>query len=110
MDPAHLVSPPRAHPSGSAEGGHLDEASLLHHHRRYASVVQEPWFMMLVATALVVVLFGTAGATIFLRHRHQMRSSKAIGHTSGKFNGSYFRKLIFIYEKHNKSSSHSNGQ
>lgn len=86
MDPAHLVSPPRAHPSGSAGGGGLDDdGSLLHHHRRYASVVQEPWFMMLVATALVVVLFGTAGATIFLRHRHQLRSAKAIGHMNGRF-------------------------
>lgn len=82
MDSAHLVSPPRAHPSGSAS---LDDGSLHHHHhRRYPSIVQEPWFMMLMATVLIVVLFGTAGAMVFLRHRHQLQSAKTIGHLSGK--------------------------
>lgn len=79
MDPAHLITPPRAHPSGSASG--MDE------HARQQTVVQEPWFMILIATMLLVVLFLAAAAMLFFRRRHQI--TKEIGHLSGEFSEFY---------------------
>lgn len=108
MDPAHLISPPRAHPSGSANGGGIgiDENHQRRHHGHATGdgsgvngsgssssstsnyYVNEPWFMMLVSTMLVVVLLSTAAAAVFLRSRHThlhhgSRSGKALGHLSG---------------------------
>lgn len=99
MDPAHLISPPRAHPSGSANGGGIDENHQRRHHGgdvgdagsgNGVGYVNEPWFMMLVSTMLVVVLLSTAAAAVFLRSRHThlhhgSRSGKALGHLSGTY-------------------------
>lgn len=75
MDPAHLISPPRAHPSGSASG------SVEEHQHRKKTVVQEPWFMILIATMLLVVLSIAAAAMLFFRRRHQI--TKELGHLNG---------------------------
>ncbi|XP_037046753.1 roundabout homolog 2 [Bradysia coprophila] len=72
MDPTHLITPPRAHPSGSASG--MDE------HHRHQSLVHEPWFMILIAIMLLVVLFSTAAVMLFFRRRNQI--TKQIGHLS----------------------------
>lgn len=74
MDPVHQIIPPRAHPSGSANGS-IDE------HPRQKTVVQEPWFMILVATMLLVVLFLAAAAMLFFRRKHQI--TKEIRHLTG---------------------------
>lgn len=73
MDPTHLITPPRAHPSGSASG--MDE------HHRHQSLVHEPWFMILIAIMLLVVIFSTAAVMLFFRRRNQI--TKQIGHLSG---------------------------
>ncbi|KAJ6643323.1 Roundabout like 2 [Pseudolycoriella hygida] len=72
MDPTHLITPPRAHPSGSANG--MDE----HHHHQ--SLVHEPWFMILIAIMFLVVIFSTAAVMLFFRKRNQI--TKQIGHLS----------------------------
>lgn len=79
MDPAHLISPPRAHPSGSASGS-VGTSTLDERHRQQ-TVVQEPWFMILVATMLLVILFLAAAGMLFFRRRHQI--TKEIGQLTG---------------------------
>lgn len=79
MDPSHLVTPPLAHPSGSANG--LDD----HHQQRKQpqNLMHEPWFIALIS--LVVLLFSfiaTVGMIFFHRRRHQI--TKEIGHLNGK--------------------------
>lgn len=74
MDPVHLISPPRAHPSGSINGY---EGSYRGH-----SIMHETWFMIIVATALLVILISAIiGAFFFFRKRHQM--TKDMGHLPG---------------------------
>lgn len=81
MDPTHLITPPRAHPSGMGVASGMDE------HHRHQSLVHEPWFMILIAIMLLVVLFSTAAVMLFFRRRNQI--TKQIGHLSGN--------LIFLY-------------
>ncbi|XP_055837624.1 roundabout homolog 2 isoform X2 [Episyrphus balteatus] len=99
MDPAHLISPPRAHPSGSMNGitgpsgngiggsggidGHgmdpLDDIAATTH-RKSTNVVHETWFMALVITMLVAILISAAAAMLFFKRRHQL--TKELGHLS----------------------------
>lgn len=72
MDPTHLVTPPRAHPSGTANG--VDE------HQR---IVHVPWFIGLSVTVLLLLCFVAVVALIFFRRRHQI--TKEIGHLNGNF-------------------------
>lgn len=72
MDPTHLVTPPRAHPSGAANG--VDE------HQR---IVHVPWFIGLSVTVLLLLCFVAVVALIFFRRRHQI--TKEIGHLNGNF-------------------------
>lgn len=77
MDPSHLVTPPRAHPSGS---GDLDDP---HQQRKQAhNVFREPWFIVLVS--IIVLLFSSLAtvATVVFRRRHKMK--KEIGHLNGE--------------------------
>lgn len=78
MDPAYLISPPRAHPSGSLSG--IDESSSSIH--RKSNVMQETWFMALVVTTLLAILISAATVMLFFRRRHQL--TKELGHLSGK--------------------------
>lgn len=104
MDPAHLVHPPRAHPSGShssitghsangVEGGHFgyhpngaalppDDAATTTTQRKSTNVVHETWFMALVITMLLAILISAAAAMLFFKRRHQL--TKELGHLSGK--------------------------
>lgn len=103
MDPAHLVHPPRAHPSGShssitghtgpGEGGHFayhpngvagmpDDAATTTTQRKSTTVVHETWFMALVITMLLAILVSAAAAMLFFKRRHQL--TKELGHLSGE--------------------------
>ncbi|CAD7078040.1 unnamed protein product [Hermetia illucens] len=77
MDPAHLISPPRAHPSGSLSG--IDDSSSSTTHRK-SNVVHETWFMALVITMLLAILISAAAAMLFFKRRHQL--TKELGHLS----------------------------
>jgi hypothetical protein len=60
MDPAHLISPPRAHNSMSGVDGYRDH-----------NFIHETWFMIFVVLALLVILtFTIVGVVVFLRKRH----------------------------------------
>ena len=99
MDPAHLVHPPRAHPSGShsghsGDGGHYghhpnsmmpDDAATTTTQRKSNTVVHEPWFMALVVTMLLAILALAAAAMLFFKRRHQL--TKELGHLSGELQG-----------------------
>lgn len=74
MDPAHLITPPRAHPSGTATGS--DEP------HRQPNIVNQTWFLILVVAMLFVILLSAAAAMMFFRRRHQL--TKELGHLSGK--------------------------
>lgn len=74
MDPSHVISPPRAHPSGSASA--TDE----NHKRR--DLVHETWFMVLITAMLLIILISTAAAMLFFRRKHQL--TKELGHLSGE--------------------------
>ncbi|XP_055387445.1 roundabout homolog 2 [Condylostylus longicornis] len=98
MDPAHLISPPRAHPSGSLNGagpngitgsnsnsnginninGINDDTTATH--RKSSNVVHETWFMVLVITMLLAILISAAAAMMFFKRRHQL--TKELGHLS----------------------------
>lgn len=79
MDPSHLVTPPRAHPSGSANG--LDD----HHQQRKQpqNLIHEPWFIVLISIVVLLFSFIATVGMIFFRRRHQ--STKEIGHLNGMF-------------------------
>ncbi|XP_037954600.1 protein sax-3 isoform X2 [Teleopsis dalmanni] len=95
MDPAHLVHPPRAHPSGThngipghSEGGHFayhpngmpDDAATTTTHRKSTTVVHETWFMALVIIMLLAILISAAAAMLFFKRRHKL--TKELGHLS----------------------------
>lgn len=88
MDPTHLITPPRAHPSGNLASGMDDH--------RHQSLVHEPWFMILIAIMLLVVLFSTAAVMLFFRRRNQI--TKQIGHLSGNliFFFRFFTALLYF--------------
>lgn len=73
MDPAHLISPPRAHPSGISSGESIHGESILN----------ETWFMIAIVTVLVVFLVSTAFTLRFL-YRRRKNLSKGLQHLSGK--------------------------
>lgn len=79
MDPNHLVTPPRAHPSGSADS--LDD----HHQQRKQpqSLIHEPWFIVLISIVVLLFSFIATVGMIFFRRRHQI--TKEVGHLNGKF-------------------------
>lgn len=77
MDPSHLVTPPRAHPSGS---GDIDDQ---HQQRKQSqSLIHEPWFIVLISIVVLLFSFIATVGMIFFRRRHQM--TKEIGHLNGK--------------------------
>lgn len=73
MDPAHLVSPPRAHPSGISSGESIHGDSILN----------EPWFMIAIVIVLVVFLVSTAFTLRFL-YRRRKNLSKGLQHLNGE--------------------------
>lgn len=81
MDPSHLVTPPRAHPSGSISSG-LGES--MHTY----NLINEPWFMILIVIILVVLLVSTA-VTIRFLYRRRKNLSKGLGHLSGELFNKY---------------------
>lgn len=74
MDPAHLATPPRAHPSGVSTSG-----------ENYSndSIINEPWFMIVIAIVLVMFLVSTAFTLRFL-YRRRKNLSKGLQHLSGE--------------------------
>lgn len=80
MDPNHLVTPPRAHPSGSAANS-LDD----HHQQRKQpqSLIHEPWFIVLISIVVLLFSFIATVGMIFFRRRHQI--TKEVGHLNGNF-------------------------
>lgn len=74
MDPNHLVTPPRAHPSGSADS--LDD----HHQQRKQpqNLIHEPWFIVLISIVVLLFSFIATVGLIFFRRRHQI--TKEVGH------------------------------
>lgn len=83
MDPAHLVTPPRAHPSGTANG--VDE------HQR----IQIPWFIGLGVTVVLLLCFVAVVALIFFRRRHQI--TKEIGHLNGNLNNMHIKMFFAVF-------------
>lgn len=80
MNPAHLISAPRAHPSGTGKIG-MEEHHQLHHQ----NITNETWFMIL--TGILILVFSLMAAlitTIFFRRKNQIK--KEIGHLSGNSN------------------------
>lgn len=73
MDPAHLISPPRAHPSGTATGSDNP--------LRQPNIVHETWFLILIIIMLLVLLLSGGATVLFLKRRHHL--TKEIGHLSG---------------------------
>ena len=90
MDPSHLVTPPRAHPSGSISSG-LGES--MHTY----NLINEPWFMILIVIILVVLLVSTA-VTIRFLYRRRKNLSKGLGHLSGEL-------LLIIQKPRNNTST-----
>lgn len=80
MDPSHLVTPPRAHPSGSAANS-IDD----HHQQRKQpqSLIHEPWFIVLISIVVLLFSFIATVGMIFFRGRHQI--TKEVGHLNGKW-------------------------
>lgn len=76
MDPSHLVTPPRAHPSGSANG--LGDQ----HRRQTTSLIHEPWFIVLISIVLLLFCFLLFVGMIIFRRRHQV--TKDVEHLTGK--------------------------
>lgn len=79
MDPSHLLTPPRAHPSGSANG--LDD----HHQQQKQpqSLIHEPWFIVLISIVVLLFSFIATVGMILFRRRHQIK--KEIGHLNGNY-------------------------
>jgi heme/copper-type cytochrome/quinol oxidase subunit 2 len=75
MDPAHLISPPRAHPSGISSGESI--------HKR--NIFNETWFMIIIAIVFVGCLLVFAVFTYRFLYRRRKNLSKGLQHLSGKF-------------------------
>ncbi len=73
MDPAHLIVPPRAHPSGISSDDSYQNGS----------IINEPWFMIAIAVVLVMFLVSTAFTLRFL-YRRRKNLSKGLQHLSGE--------------------------
>lgn len=88
MDPSHLITPPRAHPSGIGNG--LDD----HHHQRKQpqNMLHEPWFIVLISIVLLLFSFIATVAMIIFRRRHQI--TKEVGHLNGNLYNSFYTPLI----------------
>lgn len=74
MDPAHLISPPRAHPSGISSGESIHGESILN----------ETWFMIAIVIVLVMFLISTAFTLRFLYLRRKKLSKGLQHHLSGE--------------------------
>jgi hypothetical protein len=84
MDPAHLITPPHAHPSGIAASGENFPNE---------SIINEPWFMIVIAIVLVMFLVSTAFTLRFL-YRRRKNLSKGLQHLSGELWTSFFYELF----------------
>lgn len=84
MDPNHLITPPRAHPSGTGNG--IDD----HHHQRKQpqNMLHEPWFIVLISIVLLLFSFIATVAMIIFRRRHQI--TKEVGHLNGNLYISFY--------------------
>lgn len=88
MDPAHLISPPRAHPSGVSSGESVHEG-----------IMNEHWFMIAIFIVLVLFLISTVFTLRFLYRRRKNLSKGLQHHLSGEFRLSSNRiaNIIFYY-------------
>lgn len=86
MDPAHLISPPRAHPSGVSSGESIHGESILN----------EPWFMIVAVIVLVVLLMSGAFTLRFLYNRRK-NLSKGLQHLSGELRVKLFHSAQAVF-------------
>lgn len=86
MDPSHLVTPPRAHPSGTAAG-----SDNVH---RQSNFVHETWFIVVILSIFIAFVALIIGTIMFVKRKHQ--NSKEMGHLSGKFRQQKILNLFFI--------------
>lgn len=84
MDPAHLISPPRAHPSGISSGESIHGESILN----------EPWFMIAIVIVLVVLLMSAAFTLRFLYRRRKNLSKGLQHHLSGELTFAYLLIMV----------------
>lgn len=98
MDPSHLITPPRAHPSGT--GNSLDD----HHHQRKQpqNMLHEPWFIVLISIVLLLFSFTATVAMIIFRRRHQI--TKEVGHLNGNL------YISFSFGAHTHTHPHNDSQ
>lgn len=74
MDPAHLITPPRAHPSGISSNESIHSRNILN----------ETWFMVIMAIVLVSLLVFAAFTLRFLYRRRKNLSKGLQHHLSGE--------------------------
>lgn len=96
MDPSHVITPPRAHPSGTGNG--LDD----HHHQRKQpqNMLHEPWFIVLISIVLLLFSFIATVAMIIFRRRHQI--TKEVGHLNGNL------YVFLLFGSHITTTLHDN--
>lgn len=70
MDPAHVISPPRAHPSGTASA------------TKGKSILQQTWFLVLLPVMLILILAFVVSGAWYFRKKHLL--TKELGHLTGE--------------------------
>lgn len=71
MDPAHVVSPSRAHPSGTASA------------TKGKNILQQTWFLVLLPVMLILILAFVVSGAWYFRKKHLL--TKELGHLTGKW-------------------------
>ena len=71
MDPAHVVSPPRAHPSGAASA------------TKGKNILQQTWFLVLLPVMLILILAFVVSGAWYFRKKHLL--TKELGHLTGEW-------------------------
>lgn len=70
MDPAHVIAPPRAHPSGTASAS------------KGKSLLQQTWFLVLLSVILILTLAFVVSGAWYFRKKHLL--TKELGHLTGE--------------------------
>lgn len=84
MDAAHVVSPPQAHPSGTAAASNKNK-----------SLLQQTWFLVVLSVLLILILaFVVSGAWYF---RKKQLMTKELGHLTGKWGRGCGRRRRVLY-------------
>lgn len=70
MDPAQVIAPPRAHPSGAASAS------------KGKSLLQQTWFLVVLSVLLILILAMVVSGAWYFRKKHLL--TKELGHLTGK--------------------------